>query len=134
MYDAKYTYRLWRPITAIRLADTDGNPLTAGDPSWSPLANTPADPSYPGAHSTLSATAATILTSLYGDDASFTVTSPTVPGVTRAFENFNAAASEAGLSRIYAGVHTRLDHRAGLALGARVARYILHNAFGHDHR
>jgi membrane-associated phospholipid phosphatase len=134
MYDAKYTYRLWRPITAIRLADTDGNPLTTADPTWSPLANTPADPSYPGAHSTLSATAAAILTSLYGGHASFTVTSPTLPGVTRAFENFNAAASESGLSRIYAGVHTRLDHRAGLALGARVARYILHNAFGHDHR
>ena len=68
MYDAKYTYRLWRPITAIRLADTDGNPLTTGDPTWTPLATTPADPSYPGAHSTLSAAAATILTSLYGDD------------------------------------------------------------------
>jgi hypothetical protein len=134
MYDAKYTYRLWRPITAIRLADTDGNPLTTADPTWSPLATTPADPSYPGAHSTLSATAAAILTSLFGGHASFTVTSPTLPGVTRGFENFHAAANEAGLSRIYAGVHTRLDHEAGLALGARVARYILHNAFGHDHR
>jgi hypothetical protein len=133
MYDAKYTYRLWRPITAIRLADTDGNPLTTGDPTWTPLANTPADPSYPGAHSTLSATAATILTSLYGDDASFTVTSPTLPGVTRGFENFHAAANEAGLSRIYAGVHTRLDHQAGLTLGARVARYTLHSALGHAH-
>jgi membrane-associated phospholipid phosphatase len=133
MYDAKYTYRLWRPITAIRLADTDGNPLTIGDPTWTPLATTPADPSYPGAHSTLSAAAATILTSLYGDDASFTVSSPTMPGVTRAFDNFHAAATEAGLSRIYAGVHTRLDHQAGLALGARVGRYTLHNALGHAH-
>jgi membrane-associated phospholipid phosphatase len=134
MYDAKYTYRLWRPITAIRLADTDGNPLTTGDPTWSPLANTPADPSFPGAHSTLSATAATILTALYGDDASFTVTSPTLPGVTRAFENFHAAANEAGLSRIYAGVHTRLDHQAGLTLGARVGRDTLHSPLGDDRR
>jgi hypothetical protein len=134
MYDAKYTYRLWRPITAIRLADTDGNPLTAGDPTWTPLATTPADPSYPGAHSTISATAATILTSLYGSHVPFTVTSPTLPGVTRAFENFHAAANEAGLSRIYAGVHTRLDHRAGLALGARVGRDTLHSPLGDDRR
>ena len=125
LYDAKYTYRLWRPITAIRLADTDGNPATIGDPTWSPLVTTPADPSYPGAHSTLSATAATILTELYGDDVSFTVTSPTLPGVTRSFSNFTAAATEAGLSRIYAGIHTRLDHQAGLILGGQVGRYIL---------
>jgi membrane-associated phospholipid phosphatase len=134
MYDAKYTYRLWRPITAIRLADTDGNSLTTGDPTWAPLATTPADPSYPGAHSTISAAAATILTALYGDHAAFTVSSPTLPGVARAFDNFRAAAIEAGLSRIYAGVHTRLDHQAGLALGAQVGRYTLHNALGHVHR
>jgi hypothetical protein len=133
MYDAKYTYRLWRPITAIRLADTDGNSLTTGDPTWTPLATTPADPSYPGAHSTISAAAATILTALYGDHAAFTVSSPTLPGVARAFDNFQAAAIEAGLSRIYAGVHTRLDHQAGLALGAQVGRYTLHNALGHAH-
>ena len=134
MYDAKYTYRLWRPITAIRLADTDGNPLTTSDPTWTPLSTTPADPSYPGAHSTLSAAAATVLTSLYGSHVPFTVTSPTLPGVTRAFENFNAAASEAGLSRIYAGVHTRLDHRAGLALGVRVGRNTLDSPLGDDRR
>jgi membrane-associated phospholipid phosphatase len=134
MYDAKYTYRLWRPITAIRLADTDGNPPTTSDPTWTPLSTTPADPSFPGAHSTLSAAAARILTSLYGSHVPFTVTSPTLPGVTRAFENFDAAASEAGLSRIYAGVHTRLDHRAGLVLGARVGRVTLHSPLGDDRR
>ena len=134
MYDAKYTFRLWRPITAIRLADTDGNPLTTSDPTWTPLSTTPADPSYPGAHSTLSAAAATVLTSLYGSHVPLTVTSPTLPGVTRAFENFNAAASEAGLSRIYAGVHTRLDHRAGLALGVRVGRNTLDSPLGDDRR
>jgi PAP2 superfamily len=128
MYDAKYTYRLWRPITAVRLADTDGNPLTTADPTWTPLATTPADPSYPGAHSTLSAAAATILTSLYGDDVPFTVSSPTGSGVTRYFDSFHAAATEAGLSRIYAGVHTRLDHESGLILGDQVGRYTLHHA------
>jgi membrane-associated phospholipid phosphatase len=133
LYDAKYSYRLWRPITAIRLADTDGNPLTAADPTWTPLSTTPADPSYPGAHSTLSAAAATVLTAQYGDDVAFTVSSPTLPGVTRAFDSFHDAATEAGLSRIYAGVHTRRDHVAGLTLGGQVGRYTLRHALTHDH-
>ncbi|GAA1133098.1 vanadium-dependent haloperoxidase [Kribbella jejuensis] len=124
LYDAKYTYRLWRPITAIRLADADRNRLTTADPTWTPLAATPADPSYPGAHSALSAAAAEVLTTLYGD-VDFTVTSPTFPGVTRSFRSFRDAAAEAGLSRIYAGVHTRIDHRAGLLLGTRVGSYVL---------
>jgi membrane-associated phospholipid phosphatase len=133
LYDAKYAYRLWRPISAIRLADTDGNPLTSADPAWTPLATTPPDPSYPGAHSTLSAAAATVLTALYGDHVAFTVASPTLPGVTRSFDNFHDAATEAGLSRIYAGIHTRLDHQAGLTLGSQVGRDTLHHALSHDH-
>ncbi|HEY3510523.1 vanadium-dependent haloperoxidase [Kribbella sp. NPDC051137] len=124
LYDAKYAYRLWRPITAIRLGDTDRNRLTTADPTWAPLAVTPADPSYPGAHSALSAAAAEVLTTLYGD-VDFTVTSPTLPGVTRSFRSFRDAAVEAGLSRIYAGVHTRVDHRAGFVLGTRVGSYVL---------
>jgi membrane-associated phospholipid phosphatase len=128
-YDAKYTYQLWRPVTAIRLADTDGNAQTVADPNWLPLAgNTPADPSYPGAHSTISAASADVLTSLYGDKQRFSVTSSALPGVARSFASFKAAATEAGLSRIYAGVHTRIDHEAGLALGNNVARFVLHNA------
>jgi membrane-associated phospholipid phosphatase len=128
-YDAKYTYRLWRPVTAIRLADTDGNPNTVGDPNWLPLAgNTAADPSYPGAHSTISAAGAQVLARFFGDDQDFAVTSPALPGVTRSFTSFNAAAREAGLSRIYSGQHTRLDHVAGLRLGRHVAGFVLHNA------
>jgi membrane-associated phospholipid phosphatase len=128
-YDAKYTYQLWRPVTAVRLADTDGNPATVADPNWSPLAgNTPADPSYPGAHSTISAAGAAVLTSFYGDEQKFSVTSPTLPGVTRSFTSFSSAVTEAGLSRIYAGVHTRIDHEAGVVLGNKVASFVLHNA------
>jgi PAP2 superfamily protein len=128
-YDAKYTYRLWRPVTAIRLADTDGNPNTVADPNWLPLTGTtPADPSYPGAHSTISAAGAEVLGSFYGDDQQFSVTSPALPGVTRSFSSFSAAAQEAGLSRIFAGVHTRLDHVAGLTLGHDVANFVLDNA------
>jgi len=134
-YDAKYTYQLWRPVTAIRLADTDGNPNTVADPNWLPLAgNTPADPSYPGAHSTISAAGADVLASFFGDQQSFSVTSPALPGVARSFDSFSAAATEAGLSRIYAGVHTRLDHVAGLTLGHDVANFVLDNALlpAHD--
>ena len=134
-YDAKYTYRLWRPVTAIRLADSDGNPLTVADPTWLPLSvNTAADPSYPGAHSTISAAGADVLASFYGDHQSFSVTSTALPGVTRSFRSFAAAAQEAGLSRIFSGQHTRLDHVAGVKLGREVAGFVLHNALlpAHD--
>jgi membrane-associated phospholipid phosphatase len=134
-YDAKYTYRLWRPVTAIRLADSDGNPNTVADPNWLPLAgNTAADPSYPGAHSTISAAGADVLARFYGDGQHFSVTSPALPGVTRSFTSFTAAAQEAGLSRIFSGQHTRLDHVAGLELGHAVAGFVLHNALlsAHD--
>jgi membrane-associated phospholipid phosphatase len=134
-YDAKYAYQLWRPVTAIRLADTDGNPDTVADPSWLPLAgNTAADPSYPGAHSTISGAGAVVLASFYGDGKSFSVTSPALPGVTRAFTSFSAAADEAGISRIFSGQHTRLDHVAGLGLGHQVADFVLRNALlpAHD--
>jgi membrane-associated phospholipid phosphatase len=134
-YDAKYAYRLWRPVTAIRQADADGNPFTVAEPNWLPLSgNTAADPSYPGAHSTISAAGADVLASFFGDEQNFSVSSPALPGVTRSFTSFDAAAQEAGLSRIFSGQHTRLDHVAGLALGHDVAGFVLHNALlsAHD--
>src|SRR5205814_10562726 len=129
LYAAKSPYQLWRPVTAIRLADTDGNPNTTADPTWLPLAgNTAADPSYPGAHSTISAAGADVLAGFYGDGRHFSLTSPALPGVTRTFDSFSDAAEEAGLSRIYAGQHTRLDHVSGLALGHDVAGFVLRSA------
>jgi PAP2 superfamily len=124
-YDAKYHYQLWRPITAIRLADTDGNPATVGDPTWTPLAVTAADPSYPGAHSTISATGATVLSAFFGNQDQIRVTSDVLPGVVRTFASYNDVATEAGLSRIFAGQHTRIDHEAGLALGHDIAQFVL---------
>jgi len=129
-YDSKYTWLLWRPITAIRMADSDGNPATTADPAWTPLGATPADPSYPGAHSVISTEGAVILRAAFGDRFRFAVTSEVLPGVTRSFDRFSAAATEAGLSRIYAGVHTRLDHVAGRRLGREVAAYVLRHALG----
>lgn len=123
--DAKYHYQLWRPITAIRLADTDNNPDTIANPDWNALAVTAPDPSYPGAHSTISEAGAVVLTAFFGGPDSFKLTSDVLPDVTRSFSSFAAAANEAGLSRIYAGQHTRLDHVAGVKLGSDVAHFVL---------
>jgi membrane-associated phospholipid phosphatase len=125
MYDAKYHYQLWRPITAIRLTDTDGNCTTVADPTWMPLAVTAADPSYPGAHSTMSSAGAAVLSSFFGNHDRIDVTTPALPGVVRSFRSYSAVATEAGLSRIYAGQHTRIDHVAGMHLGRDVALYVL---------
>jgi hypothetical protein len=115
-YDAKYTYRVWRPVTALR---------ALRDPGWTPLSNTAPDPSYPGAHGTVSAAAADVLATLYGNRATFSVDSPALPGVTRDFTSFSEAAQEASVSRIYNGNHTRVDQVAGENLGHDVARWVL---------
>ena len=136
MYDAKYHYQLWRPITAVRLAATDGNPATTGDPTWTPLAVTAADPSYPGAHSTISAAGAAVLAAFFGNRDEIQVSSPALPGAVRTFRSYSDVATEAGLSRIYAGRHTRIDHVAGIHLGSNVARFVLRESglghFGRD--
>lgn len=124
-YDAKYHYQLWRPVTAIRLAATDGNTATVGDPMWTPFATTALDPSYPGAHSTISAAGATVLSTFFGNQDAIRLTSDVLPGVVRNFTSYNDVATEAGLSRIYAGQHTRIDHEAGLTLGHDVAQFVL---------
>jgi membrane-associated phospholipid phosphatase len=125
LYDAKYHYLVWRPITAIRLGNTAGNPGIIGDPTWNPLAVTAADPSYPGAHATISQAAATVLSAFYGNDQRLTVSSDGDPGVTRSFGSFQAAANEATLSRLFAGQHTMIDLAAGQQLGRHVGDFVL---------
>ena len=126
-YDAKYTYNFWRPVTAIRAADLDANPETLRDPAWLPEAGkTAPDPSYPGAHAVISAGGAAVLKSYFRRSRMpFTVTSESLPGVARSFETFMAAATEASLSRVYAGVHFRSDEVAGERLGRAVADFVL---------
>jgi hypothetical protein len=126
-WDAKYTYNLWRPVTAIRAADTDNNPATDPDATWTPLLVTPNFPSYTSAHSALSGAAAGVLTALFGSDYHFTVGSESVPGVTRSFDSFAAAAAEAGQSRIYGGIHYQFDNQNGQALGRDVSRFVVGN-------
>jgi PAP2 superfamily len=128
-YDAKYTYNFWRPVTAIRAAVADGNPETEADPNWLPaVGNTTPDPSYPGAHAVISAAAAEVLISLFRNDHfEFSVTSEVMPGVDRSFPSFSAAAKEATMSRIFAGVHFLFDLTSGQRLGSDVADFVVDN-------
>ena len=128
-YDAKYTYNFWRPVTAIRAADPGINPETVADPNWLPeVGKTAPDPSYPGAHAVISASAAEVLISFFErDHAEFNVTSEVLPGVQRSFTSISAAAEEATLSRIFGGQHFRTDLTTGQRLGREVADFVVDN-------
>ena len=140
LYDSKYVYHRWRPVTAVRSADTDGNPETTGDPNWTPLAATALDPGYVGAHAEISQSAAVALRDFFGTDRlDFSLTTPSLPSVARSFESFSQAADEAAVSRIYAGQHFRYDEDAGQALGDEVGDFVAHSilgptAHGHGYR
>jgi membrane-associated phospholipid phosphatase len=123
-WDAKYAYRSWRPITAIRLAGSDHNPATKADPAWQSYLETPAHPDYVSGHSTFSGAAAAVLTQSFGLQP-FSVTSLDLPGASHRFESFRQAASEAGMSRIYGGIHTMSANRAGQQLGRNIANFVL---------
>jgi hypothetical protein len=135
-YDAKYTYNRWRPVTAIRAAGADDNPETTPDPNWLPeVGNTTPDPAYPGAHAVISAAAAEVLVAvLQRDRLDFNVTSEVLPGVARSFASVSAAAEEATLSRIFAGVHFRNDLTSGHRLGRDVADFVLDHFLTRRHR
>lgn len=126
-FDSKYFYNFWRPLTAVRLADTDGNPDTAGDPSWQTFDPvTPPIPDYPSAHATAGGAAAAVLRSTFAsDDVAFSQTSTTLPGVTRTFSKLSQAASENNLSRIYVGYHFRLAMDEGLKQGDAVGKLVV---------
>jgi membrane-associated phospholipid phosphatase len=127
-WDAKYAYNFWRPVTAIPFAgDSAINPATVSDPTWTPLIVTPNFPSYMSAHSTVSGASATVLTALFGLDYAFSVGSDGLPGVTRSFSSFAAAAAEAGQSRIYGGIHFQFDNQAGLATGGALGQFVVQN-------
>jgi hypothetical protein len=126
-WDGKYRYVYWRPITAIRLGDTDGNDSTVPDPTWTPwldtTTGTPPHPEYPSGHSTVSGAAAAVLARMFGDDTPFTVTSDVRPG-TRAFPSFSAATAEIADARVFGGIHYRTSCVRGNMLGQAVASYI----------
>ena len=125
--EAKYYYNFWRPVTAVALAGSDGNPLTSPVAGWEVLAfPTPPVPDYPSAHATAGGNAAAIIEALVpGRSRAFATTSGSLAGVTRTFSSVAAAAEENRLSRIYIGYHFRQATKVGLAQGRAVGNYIV---------
>lgn len=134
-WDAKYHYDLWRPLDVIRQADSDGNPVTTPDPNWLPLVQNPPFPTYTSGHSSFSGAADAVLTDFFGANVHFTSQTDghNAPAqrplaeeliVTRSFDSFTEAAEEAGISRIYGGIHFDFDNTAGLASGRAVGSYV----------
>jgi hypothetical protein len=125
-FKIRYVYDLWRPVTAIREGDTDGNPATAGDPNWNSLQNTPNVSEYPSTQSIFSGAASTILAEILGDQIAFTITSgPPFADIKRSFTSFSQAARESTDSRVYAGIHFRTSCDDGLALGRKIGQRAL---------
>ena len=126
-FDAKYKYEFWRPITAIRNGDIDGNPGTERDASWEPIDATPLHPEYPCAHCVQSATAAAVIQGLLGGDEipEVALTSPFAPGVTHRFNSLRAFTDEVANARIYAGFHYRFSTIAGREMGQKIGAYVV---------
>jgi hypothetical protein len=128
-WDCKFHFHFWRPVHAIREADRDRNPATEPDPDWEPLLPTPPFPAYTSGHSSFSSAAARMLALYFGtDEVPFETTSDGLPGVIRRFPGFWAAAEEAGMSRIYGGIHWQFDNTDGLAGGKKVAEYVFEHS------
>ncbi len=136
VFDSKFFYNHWRPYTAIRWADQDGNPATEVDGQWDNLhRHTYAFPSYPSAHGTVCSAAMSVMADTFGERRKFTMETREVDKAgpmsgkikmdppTRSFGSFPAAALECSLSRVYLGIHFRYDSLGGNALGNAVGRY-----------
>jgi hypothetical protein len=129
VFDAKYHYDFWRPITAIRNGDTDDNPATERSATWQPIDNTPMHPEYPCAHCITSAAVASVVEATLGtaDIPEVTMTSPTAPGTTHRWTNVWAYADEVSAARIYAGFHYRFSTRVGQDMGRKIGRLAVQN-------
>jgi hypothetical protein len=121
-YDTKYTYNFWRPVTAIRAADTDGNPDTSPDPGWSSYQPTPPYPDYTCGLTNNAGSGFEVLRRFLGtDDVPYTLT---VTGITRSFASFTQAGNEAVDARVYGGMHFRTGCKLGLRQGAQVGHFV----------
>ena len=132
VFDAKYHYNFWRPLTAIRNGEDDGNAATEPDPQWLPLIDTPMHPEYPCAHCILAGTVGTILKAEAGDRPmpELSTTSYMVAGVTRRWKSSEEFIQEVSNGRIYDGVHYRNSTEAGTAMGRRVGELAARKFFG----
>ena len=131
VFDAKYHYNFWRPVTAIRNADLTGNKATPRDPAWLPLGDTPMHPEYPCAHCISSAAAGEVLKSVFGNEIpEVSMTSATAPGVTRKWTRISDYFEEVALARIYAGFHYRNSNKVGADMGRRIAELTVGTQLG----
>jgi PAP2 superfamily protein len=121
VFDAKYTYNLWRPITAIRNGDAHGAGTMTRVADWEPLVDTPLHPEYPCAHCITSAAVAAVLEAEFGPAfPEITMTSPTAPGVTRRWTTAKAFTDEVSMARIWGGIHYRTSMVVGQAMGRQI--------------
>jgi hypothetical protein len=129
VFDAKYRYEFWRPITAIRNGDQDDNPGTERDATWQPIDNTPMHPEYPCAHCIVSGAVASAIETLLGtpEVAEIAMTSTTAPGVTHRWTNIRAYNEEVSHARIWAGFHYRFSVRVGQDMGRKIGEYVVKN-------
>jgi PAP2 superfamily len=127
VFDAKYKYEFWRPITAIRNGDTDGNPATERLATWQPIDTTPMHPEYPCAHCIVSSAVATVIKAMLGTDEipEVALTSPFAPGVTHRFTNLRAYTEEVANARIYAGFHYRSSTIVGREMGQNIGDWVV---------
>jgi hypothetical protein len=128
VFDAKYTFNFWRPITAIRNGDIDGNDATARDPGWEPLIDTPLHPEYPCAHCINSGAARAVLESEFGTGPNpLTMSSTTAPGVVHKWASIAEYAEEVSVARIYGGIHYRNSTVVGKAMGKKLGELAVQN-------
>ena len=127
VFDAKYKYEFWRPITAIRNGDIDGNPATERVATWQPIDATPMHPEYPCAHCITSSAIATVIEAALGTDEipEVALTSPFAPGVTHRFTNLRAYTEEVSNARIYAGFHYRNSTIVGREMGQNIGDWVV---------
>jgi hypothetical protein len=120
VFDAKYTYNLWRPITAIRNADLTATPATPREASWTPVGVTPMHPEYPCAHCIVAAAISTVLQGAVGNEVDISLTSSTAPGATRKWTRLQDYSDEVSNARIYAGFHYRFSTEVGKDMGRKI--------------
>jgi membrane-associated phospholipid phosphatase len=121
----KYHYNFWRPETAIRAGDTDGNRKTDPDPDYAPFVVTPCFPSYPSNHGSAANAAAEVLKRLYGEGGhAITLTNATWPNIVLQYTSFKQIANDISDARVYGGIHFRTDQDAGVVLGEAVGKTV----------
>jgi hypothetical protein len=125
-WDNKYTFNFWRPQSAIRGGDLDGNAKTERDLAWTPLITTPGHPSYPSGHASVSGAARRVLEHAFGKDGHDIVLTSTV-AVVLSYAAFDEITADIDDARIYGGIHFRFDQEAGAHQGRHVGSYILEN-------